>query len=247
MLKSTPAEWLLARLTDPTRAAAILGDLTEMAATRGRLWFYAAYARTLFSLTWRIVLALFVADIGRQLIFDLFHLYISHTPTAWRNTTGSWLELLNSSGPLLACIMSTLWFALPFAAVRYGVRDRFVQLTAAVALGTTLAFLCIPWASFVCAVATMILAAAALISRSWRKPLEVLLWTGAAGLSMIAVADTVRLRVLVLIAHSHSVLAGNAFALLFQTGLLALAFVCSRLHAPLLREPPQPTRRPPSA
>jgi hypothetical protein len=234
MPSTSPTESFLALIAGPNRAAAILGDLTEMAATRGRAWFWTAYARTLVSFTWRIVLALFVADIGRQTIFDLFHLYIRHTPAAWRNATGSWLDLLNSSGPLLACVMSTLWFALPFAAVRYGLRDRFVRLTAVVALGTTLAFLCIPWASFVCAVATLILAAAALTSRTWRKPLEVLLWTGAAGLSMIAAANAVRLRVLVLIVHSHGLLAGNAFALLFQTGLLVLAFVCSRLHRWLL-------------
>ena len=233
-IKTSPAEIFLALFAGSDRAAAIMGDLAEMAATRGRLWFWAAYARTLVTFTWRIVLALFVADIGRQTIFDLFHLYIRHTPAAWRNATGSWLDLLNSSGPLLACVMSTLWFALPFAAVRYGLRDRFVRLTAVVALGTTLAFLCIPWASFVCAVATLILAAAALTSRTWRKPLEVLLWTGAAGLTMIAAANAVRLRVLVLIVHSHGLLAGNAFALLFQTGLLVLAFVCSRLHRWLL-------------
>src|ERR1035438_4907636 len=112
-IRTSPAEVFLALIAGPARAAAIMGDLTEMAATRGRLWFVAAYARTLVSFTWRIVLALFVADIGRQMIFDLFHLYIGHTPVAWRNATGSWLDLLNSSGPLLACIMSTLWFVLP--------------------------------------------------------------------------------------------------------------------------------------
>ena len=157
-------ESILALFASPTRAAAMMGDLTEMARTRGRGWFVAAYTRTLLALTWRIVLALFVADIGRQLIFDLFHLYIGHTPAAWRNATGSWLDLLNSSGPLLACIMSTLWFALPFAAVRYGVRDRFVQLTFAIAVGTTVAFLAIPFASLLVASATLALAAAAFLS-----------------------------------------------------------------------------------
>jgi hypothetical protein len=234
-----PAESLLALFTSPTRAAAIYGDLTEMAATRTRLWFFAAYARTLFSLTWRIVLALFVADIGRQLIFDLFHLYLAHTPATWRNATGSWLDLLNSSGPLLACIMSTLWFVLPFAVIRYGRRDRFVQLTFAIAVGTTVAFLAIPFASLACALATLILAAAALFSRTWRKPLEVLLWSGAAGLAAIAAAEVLRSRFpqAILSAHGHGLLAANAFALLFQTGLLVLAFVCSRLHHWLL-EPP---------
>ena len=38
------AERLLARVTDPTRAAAIMGDLQEMEPTRGRLWFCTAYA-----------------------------------------------------------------------------------------------------------------------------------------------------------------------------------------------------------
>jgi hypothetical protein len=232
-------EFLLALFAGPARAAAILGDLTEMAATRGRLWFVAAYARTLVSLTWRIVLALFVADIGRQTIFDLFHLYIGHTPAAWRNNTGSWLDLLNSSGPLLACIMSTLWFVLPFAVIRYGVRDRFVRLTFAVALGATLAFLSIPWASLLFAVATLALAAAAFLSPTWRKPLEVLLWTGAAGLLMIGAADALRLRVprALLFVHGHGLLAANAYALLFQTGLLVLALVCSRLHRLLLDQP----------
>ena len=237
MHKTSPTEWLFARLTTPDRAAAILGDLTEMAATRGRLWFAAAYARTLVALTWRIVLALFVADIGRQTIFDLFHLYLRHTPAAWRDATGSWLDLLNQSGPLLACIMSTLWFALPFAAVRYGLRDRFVQLTFAVAMGTTVAFLAIPWASLVCAAATLVLAIAAFTSRTWRKPFEVLLWSGAAGLAMIAASNAVRLRVPLLFAHGHRVLVGNTYALLFQTGLLTLAFVCSRMHTLLLRQP----------
>jgi hypothetical protein len=229
-------EWLLARLTDRDRAAAILGDLTEMAQTRGRLWFVAAYARTLFSFTWRIVLALFVADIGRQMIFDLFHLYIGHTPAVWRSATGSWLDLLNSSGPLLACIMSTLWFVLPFAVIRYGRRDRFVQLTFAVAVGTTLAFLCIPWASPACAAATLVLAVAAFTPNTWRKPLEVLLWTVAAGILTIAAADAFRLGF-----HPQPgierTLASYAEILTFQGSLLVAAFVCSRLHRWLL-EPP---------
>jgi hypothetical protein len=239
MPKATATEFLLARLTDPTRAAAIMGDLTEMAAARGRFWFAAAYARTLFSLTWHIVLALFVADIGRELMFNLAGAYFRNTPATWRTTDGPYL--LDHMGPLMACIMSTLWFALPFAAVRYGLRDRFVQLTFVVAMGTTVAFLFIPWASFVCAVATLILAAAAFTSSTWRKPLEVLLWTGAAGFLMIVAANAGRLRVPLLFIHSHPLIVGNAFAVLFQTGLLALAFVCARMHRLLM--PPTPADR----
>jgi hypothetical protein len=167
------------------------------------------------------------------MIFDLFHLYIGHTPAVWRNATGSWLDLLNSSGPLLACIMSTLWFVLPFAVLRYGRRDRFVQLTFAVAIGTTLAFLSIPWASLACAAATLVLAAAAFTSSTWRKPLEVLLWTGAAGILTIAAADAFRLGF-----HPQPgierTLVSYAQILTFQGSLLVAAFVCSRLHRWLL-------------
>src|ERR1019366_8492863 len=63
------AEWLLARVTDPTRAAAILGDLTEMAATRGRLWFWTAYARTLITLGWRAPVAFVFAMASMRFIF----------------------------------------------------------------------------------------------------------------------------------------------------------------------------------
>jgi hypothetical protein len=34
-----PLEAILARFTPRDRAASILGDLTELSATRGRLWF----------------------------------------------------------------------------------------------------------------------------------------------------------------------------------------------------------------
>jgi hypothetical protein len=41
------------------RAAAVFGDLREMAQTRGHGWFVVAYQRTLMSFSWRVVLALF--------------------------------------------------------------------------------------------------------------------------------------------------------------------------------------------
>jgi len=231
----TIAESLLALLTGRERATAIYGDLTEMAATRSRLWFAAAYARTLISLTWRIAVALFVADIARQFLFDLFHLYLRNSPAVWRNTTGSFVDLLNSSGPLLACIMSTLWFALPFATVRYGQRDPFVRLTAVVTAGTTIAFLAIPWVSLIAAIVTLALACAAFLSSQWRKPFEVLAWTGAAGL--LSLAAFIVLSRPFLSQHpaifrglGNHQLVFDAIVFSFQGSLLLVAFVCSRLH-----------------
>ena len=229
------AESVLARLTDPTRAAAIYGDLLELAATRGRLWFFAAYARTLLALGWRIPVALFAAVVCREVVFNLANLYFHVTPATWRSTGAP--HLLGSMGPLLACVMSTLWFALPFAAILYGVRDRFVQLTFAVALGTTVAFLFIPWASVVCAAATLTIAVSALLSSTWRKPAEVLTWTAAAGILTLAAATSLRLTV-----HPQAgierILINYGEMLAFQASLLAVAIVCFRLHRLLLDRPP---------
>lgn len=234
-MPKTFSEWLLARITDPTRAAAILGDLQEMSTTRGRFWFWTAYARTLIALTWRIVLALFVADIGRELIFNLASLYFHVAPPTWRTTNGPYL--LSSMGPLLACTMSTLWFVLPFAVVRYGVRDRFVQLTFAVAVGITVAFLFIPWASLLFSASTLALIAATMTSREWRKPAEILAWTASAGLLTIAAADALRLRI-----HPQPgierAIANYAQMFAFQIALLVVAIVCSRLHSLLLGQRP---------
>jgi hypothetical protein len=244
MPNTSLAESILALAAGPTRAAAIYGDLTEMAATRGRAWLIAAYGRTLFTFTWRIVLALFVADVGRQLAFDTFHLYLRHTPEAWRANNGSFVNLLNASGPLLACIMSTLWFALFFALVRYGRRDAFVRLTALITAGAFVAFLAIPWISLLAFAATLALACAAFLSQRWRKPFEVLAWTGGAGL--LALGAFTILNHQFLRAHpaifrslaTHP-LATYALVFSFQGSLLLVAVVCSRLHTLLL-----PPRRP---
>jgi hypothetical protein len=234
MPKLSALEMLLALFAGRERAAAMMGDLTEMAATRGQRWFFAAYARTLASVAWRIVLALFVAEVGRELVFNLANLYFQVTPPTWRTSSGPYL--LTHMGPFFACIQSTLWFALPFAAVRYGVRDRFVQLTLAVALGTTVAFLFIPWASLLCAAATVALAAVALFSTTWRKPMEVLAWTGVVGVLAIGAENAARLTF-----HPQGSI-GHLLAIewrmfAFQATLLIVAIVCSRLHGWLLDGP----------
>ena len=240
MRKPPFAEWFLSQDLGSERAAAIMGDLEELALTRGRLWFFAAYFRTLFTFTWRIVLALVVATVIRQIIVNSFHVYLIHTDTVWRTTNGPFL--INTMGPLLAFITQPLWFVLPFAAVRYGVRDHFVQLTFAVAVGTTVAFLFIPFASLTCAIATLVLAAAAFFSSTWRKPLAVLLCTGAAGFLALAAVNAIDTA---LLARHPALWTSHFFRhygmmLIFRSSLLALAIVCSRLHKLLLGDPSPP-------
>jgi len=55
MRKRPFAESVLALFAGRERAAAIYGDLAEMAANRGRVWFAAAYVRTLAIVSWRII------------------------------------------------------------------------------------------------------------------------------------------------------------------------------------------------
>jgi hypothetical protein len=236
------SESFLTLLAGRQRAAAIMGDLTELSATRGRLWFWTAYARTLFRLSWRIVLALFVAEITREFIFNLAAIFFHLTPPSWRTTHGA--SLLNSSGPLLACIVSTLWFVLPFAAVRYGLRDRFVQLTFALALGATVTFLFIPWASLCVGGGTLLLAATAFVSQRWRSPLLVLAGTASAGLLTWASVAVIRC----LVFHPYgprSILYRYAPMADLQITLLVIAIVGSHLHR-LLFELPEPQQLPPA-
>jgi hypothetical protein len=234
---SSLPETLLALIVGRARAAATVGDLTEMAATRGRLWFAAAYARIRFSLTWRIVLALFAAALCREFVFDAFHVYLRYAPTAWRTGSGPYLTLLSSSGPLLAMVMSTLWFALPYAIVLYGLRDRFVRLTSAFCVGVTIAFLFIPGASLLFAASTLLLAAGVLISRRWRKPFEVLAGTTAVSLLTFAAAGGLR-SVLHPQPGIERILVNYVEILAFQATLLVIAITCSSLHRRLLDEPP---------
>lgn len=239
MLNRTITESILALFAGRERASAIYGDLVEVAGTRGIGWFWSAYLRTLFSLTWKLVLALFVGVVLRETAFDLFHVYMAHTPAQWRAAPGPYLYYLNSSGPLLACIMSTLWFVLPYAVVLYGWRDRFVRLTLAVALGTTVAFLFVPVASFCFAVTTLALGVAALLSQGWRRQGVVLAGTVLFGIASVAMAATASRSLQEHMEFGvHPVLKAvlNVGAsLAFSGGLLLLAIVCSQLHRRMIQ------------
>jgi hypothetical protein len=116
------------------------------------------------------------------------------------------------------------------------VRDRFVQLSFAVAVGITVAFLFIPWASLLCAGATLALAAAALFSTTWRKPMEVLAWTAAVGVLAIGAENAARLSFRPQGSVGH-LLANEWRMFAFQAMLLLVAIVCSRVHGWLLDKP----------
>ena len=230
MPKTSSAEALLALFAGSERAGAIFGDLTEMAATRGRLWFWMAYARTLAILSWRIVAAVVVAMSLYQLLGNtLFHAHMRHAPP----------------GPHLPMLLIFWfeprfpWFVLPFAVLLYGLRDRFVRLTAIAALGTTIAFLFLPPFSFAGVVIALALIALALLFSGWWKPATVLaatvafaFWCGnAAGhlSTFLRSHDYIP-------AYGHGI-AGLEPMLAYRGSMLASAYLCARLHRWLLQTP----------
>jgi hypothetical protein len=102
------AEWLIARFNSRTRAASIVGDLLETATLRGTLWFWQSVAGVVFSLIWRRTLAFLAA----------FYLGLHAL---------GWLQI-DGAHAMPAAFGTLLWIAAPYAAIRYGFRDKFVQL-----------------------------------------------------------------------------------------------------------------------
>ena len=142
MFNASATNGLLARLTTPDRAAAILGDLTELAAIRGRLWFWTAYARTLVTLGWRTPVAFLLAYAfsswvalgGFPTIHSLFHSFYRNAhrkPHAalWHvfDRTSHYTAAHTLWQVPLGDSLIALWFVLPFVLIRFGLRDRVAQ------------------------------------------------------------------------------------------------------------------------
>ena len=169
--RTAPTEWLLSCITSRERATAIIGDLTEIAATRGRLWFWIAYARTLVALGWRTPAAVLAAIVsikylrGRVLGLLLSVIHFNGPPAlAGRYShlaVFSWIASLEA--------VSTLWILLPYAAIRFGLRNRLTYLAGILLLFAVPVYTCRPqvyqYIGLICAVIIV----AALVSPLWRK------------------------------------------------------------------------------
>jgi hypothetical protein len=168
--KTQPTEWLLARFTDSTRAVAILGDLTEMASTRGRLWFWTAYWRTLVSLGWRTPVAFISGFAGFWLMLPLV-LKSVLAPHALEKISGTpWLTL----HMFLMTFGMSLWFAVPYAFLRYGFRDRVTHLYGIFFLLTTPVIFHSNSISLICCLLLLAIIVAAFFTSIWRRPMIVL-------------------------------------------------------------------------
>jgi hypothetical protein len=247
-----PTEWLLARLTDPTRAAAIYGDLTEMAASRGRLWFWTAYLRTLVTFGWRTPVAFLTAyafstwvAIGafptihsvlrsfyrhvqnkpHQAIWNVFNRTVHHT------TAHFWQIPLGDS-------LIALWFILPFVLVRFGLRDRLTQLASAIFLLTIPYFSLDPAAVNFAGLVTAAIILAVLSLRTWRRPMIVL----AASVVPIAASIFLSPKVwFVFVSRGYGFNSPQlqwAMALYRAVELCIAAILCSFLYARFLQKKP---------
>lgn len=182
MSKSSPAEWLLARLTDPDHAAAIIGDLEELAASRGRLWFWTAYIRTLIALGWRTGGSAFLLAFlcMRFMYGTVIQWLMNHrVPTLMQaGLFGVYnLHVRLITWNISMVMAQFLCFATPFAVVRFGMRNRLTQLACALFAISILVYTLRPWVMDLSGLLGVLLICAALVVTRWRKPLAILAGT----------------------------------------------------------------------
>ena len=233
-------ESILARIAGSDRAAAIYGDLNEMAATRTRLWFWMAYIRTLVTLGWRTPVALlcaygfssWIAIAGFPTIRSIFRIILGARPRptiAWHDAF--WHRPLGDS--LLA-----LWFILPFVVVRFGLRDRIAQLTCAIFLLTLPYFRLSPAAVNFAGSVVLGVFLASVCFKTWRRPMIVL----AASVAPIAMATVYSRNIwYVLTSRGYGFASPQlqwAMALYRALELCIAAMVCLFLYRRLLQEKP---------
>jgi hypothetical protein len=225
-------EAILARFTPRDRAASILGDLTELSATRGRLWFYAACARTLIALAWRTPVAFLIAVAGVWLSFrgiilmqHAMHLRLSGEGLFRGYNTlqriAPWRPPMRMRILQGECYF--LFFALPFALVRFGVRSRLTQLAFALLLLALPIYSLRAMPMDLAVVFTVVAIVAAIFLPLWRRPMIAL---AAAG-----IAPEIFWYLLHLILRHKHLTALQGFSSYFLGQALA-AFICIRLYPP---------------
>jgi len=234
MHKTSLPEWLLARLTTPDRAAAIMGDLTEIAQTRTRLWFWTAYVRTLITLGWRTPAALVCALVSMRfalvIIRRLANLMPYHLSDAGLfGEEDVHLSLILWNIPLV--MAQCLAFAAPFALVRFGRRDRLTRLCVLLILVTIPVYAPVTEVRDMSGIWTVFAFALTFISPLWRRP----------GIVLAATCLTAVVTMFVSIHTLVGILHRNFFTLSANTrftcdilGVALAVIVCTLLHARLL-------------
>ena len=123
------AEWLLARFTDSSRAAAIVGDLEEAATKKGYVWFWGSAMGVVFSFAWRplggYLLASLCGGLATNAIqSNLYASFEAHAPSALQQ---SWTSSVG-------VVVGFLLIIAGFAVIRFGVRDALTLSAASISL-----------------------------------------------------------------------------------------------------------------
>jgi hypothetical protein len=239
MRKTPPAEWLLARITDPMRAAAITGDLEELSAGRGRLWFWINYIRALISLGWRTAPAAFFLAVGSM---TFIFVPVIRWLVVWRGGSrlmdpgffgNTHLRIISWNFSMMTAQFLVL--ALPFILVRFGVRDRLTQLTCALFLIALPVFCFRQRVSDLSSLLIVVAIAAALVLPRWRRPMIVL-----AGMGITAVVWRVDLPLgLPHVYRQHLPDLTKSTQVIYDMTTFAIAtLVCLYLYRRLIRQRP---------
>ena len=248
MRKTPIAEWLLAHVAGRDRAAAIMGDLTEMTATRGRVWFWMAYARTILEVGWRVSSSFVFSCAIFSLIycfFDFWWIRLLHglqLSSPYTMHEAEFIDLFHN------VVTTPLWFIAPFAVARYGVHDRFARLALLLSLATTCALVYPRPITLLFMVITLCAIAVSLFLKKWRKPVFVLAATTAAGTAAyMGMTEVVAVGFWYFRHSKHFPFEGDFAAShrIFWIAMWAIAlssmfivtFACTRMHRWLLEQP----------
>lgn len=239
MRKIPPAEWFLSQDIGTDRAAAIMGDLEELAATRGRLWYWYAYVRALISLGWRTGGSAFIlAFVCLRFMFGTVIQWLMNHRTSSLMDAGLFGE--NNSHVRIICwnlsLMTAqfLCFLTPFVLVRFCLHDRLTRLACALFLISVPVYTLRPWVMDLSGILTVLVIAAALAAPLWRRPLAIL---AATYIPAFAVKATY-LFLLPIHRYPHVPRMSATGVLVSDVISFAIAAIlCIRLHRRLLTNP----------
>lgn len=234
-----PAESLLARVAGADRSAAIMGDLEELAASRGQLWFWVEYLRTLIALGWRTGGSAFLlAFLCVRFMYGTVIRFLMNHRTPGLMDAGLFgvynLHVRLITWNISMVMAQFLCFATPFAVVRFGMRNRLTQLACALFAISIPVYTLRPWIMDLSGLLGVLLICAALVVTRWRKPLAIL-----AGTCLPAIAvKVIYLFLLPSYRYRHIpripaswVVVGDA------AGFAVAAMVCLYLYRRLLQRP----------
>jgi hypothetical protein len=122
------AEWLLCQVTDPIRAAELVGDVLEADSTAGRLRYWFTIGELFFAFSWRRVLCIWFSTLS-GILLGLLSLLISN----FRPLGDQHILRETTVGHILvyACGVSTLlWIVATYSLIRFGWRDPLPRIAA---------------------------------------------------------------------------------------------------------------------